>query len=478
MASHAGNSWIWLWTSLVAGFSGCSAESDVGKPSQSHSSSRSSGSAGDQAQAVSGDESAQDSATDGGETPDEAAGSAGSSSKAADSGGGGGGGGGGRRGDDARGAAGKASGEGGASAGDAQSGSSARMTAGADGANEREPAAAGGTNATAGQGGTAGEGGTGMNTGDSSAPAPTSLDDLPAADSFARLEATQLGAPKLLSNKFDLAEAPIWDPCEKRMLFVDVNNRKIHTVSADDQIGVYIDETNYTNGLSYDREGYLWMAEMGGGAGGRITRMSRAGEVEVIIDHGPTGSRLQTTDDLTLRSDGTVYFTDPIISHGPYRNDLGSLGSHPFYLLKPGAGEREIVRMGTLRLPNGIRLSRDEKTLYVASYGGDRIMQYTVAADGGLASGKDFVTNLNQADSMCLDLAGNIYIGVDAGLQVLRPDGSRVKLLPVQSATTSCGFGGPDGKTLYITAWKLLLRVDNMPIPGLDWAKNQSMACQ
>ena len=77
---------------------------------------------------------------------------------------------------------------------------------------------------------------------------------------------------------------------------------------------------------------------------------------------------------------------------------------------------------------------------------------------------------------MCLDAAGNFYVGVKTGLQVLRPDGTAVKLIPATntSGTTSCGFGGDDGKTLYITAWTSIWKVENMPIPGQDWLVNQT----
>jgi sugar lactone lactonase YvrE len=64
-------------------------------------------------------------------------------------------------------------------------------------------------------------------------------------------------------------------------------------------------------------------------------------------------------------------------------------------------------------------------------------------------------------------------------LQVLRPDGSKVMLIRIRAndRTTNCGFGGPDGKTLYITAWTALLKLENMPVPGLEWYTNKNMPC-
>jgi sugar lactone lactonase YvrE len=89
------------------------------------------------------------------------------------------------------------------------------------------------------------------------------------------------------------------------------------------------------------------------------------------------------------------------------------------------------------------------------------------------------ITGLSRTDSFCLDAAGNFYVGTGGGLRVFRSDASEVTLLAIPAGsptqgTTSCGFGGADGKTLYITNWSTLFRVEGMPIPGLDWQVNQA----
>jgi gluconolactonase len=302
------------------------------------------------------------------------------------------------------------------------------------------------------------------------------VDDFPAADTFPRLEAAMFGTPKLLSAAFDLAEGPVWDHCEQRLLFSDVNRRKIHSLVPGGEVAVYVDKTNYVNGLVFDPQGRLLMAEMGGGEGGRITRMRRDQTVEVLIDRSPSGAKLHTSDDLTLHRDGTIYFSDPSITHGPYV--AVSVASAPIYQLKPGEpGTRELVRIGEGRGTNGIRLTRDYKTLLVSEYSAGKVAKYTVQPDGTIKDAGDFVTGLSKTDSMCLDAAGNVYLGVDTGIQVLRPDGSKVALLRVGSDTTNCAFGGPDGKTLFITAWTKLLQLDGMPVPGLAWSQDKHMQC-
>jgi gluconolactonase len=259
-----------------------------------------------------------------------------------------------------------------------------------------------------------------------------------------------------------------------------VNNRRIHTYTPGGTVGVFFEPTNWTNGMFFEPDGNLLMAEMGGGMGGRITRMHRDQTIEVLIDHDPMGNKLQTTDDLVVRwSDGTIYFTDPIITHGPYYNDLGSLATHPYYRLKAGMPPREIAKEGQASLPNGVRLTPDEKTLLIAAYYNSKILRFAVAEDGSLTPGEDFATGLSKPDSMCLDAAGNVYVGVTQGLQILSSDGKKVKLLPISSpdGTTNCGFGGPDGKTLWVTAWTLFMQLDNTPIPGNDWLRNKQIKC-
>jgi gluconolactonase len=145
-------------------------------------------------------------------------------------------------------------------------------------------------------------------------------------------------------------------------------------------------------------------------------------------------------------------------------------------MLKPGA--TSLVNVGMVGGPNGIRLSPDEKTLYVNGFGAGTISAFDVADDGTATKrSAQFASGLSNPDSMCLDAAGNLYVGVSSGLQVFRPNGEKVKLVRVDvsagectiSGVTNCGFGGEDGKTLFITTWKTVVKIDNMPIPGLDW---------
>jgi gluconolactonase len=244
----------------------------------------------------------------------------------------------------------------------------------------------------------------------------------------------------------------------------------INALGTDGTVSLFMTNTGNTNGFAYDIDGSLILAQMGG-APGHVARRDLTGAVRVI---DPAGSGLHTPDDVVVRSDGTIYFSDGDFC--PIGTLLGYASNLPVYMIKPGTST--LVQLGTTSGPNGIELSPDEKILYVAGFGNGTISAFDVAADGTATKRPTpLVSGLTNPDSFCLDAAGNLYVGVSTGVQVLRPDGTKVKLIPITApagscttaGVTNCTFGGDDGKTLYITSWTIISKVEGMPIPGLDW---------
>jgi gluconolactonase len=285
--------------------------------------------------------------------------------------------------------------------------------------------------------------------------------------SYPGLTDAMVGSPEIIpvSTPLTLAESPLWDPCHRRWLFADVTNSLIYSLSSDDALTVFASGTGDANGIAFDLDGSLLLAQMA--RPGHIARLDASGTITPI---DPPGPALHTPDDLAVRSDGTVYFTDG--SFEPTGSVM--LQPLPIYAFKPGVSTG-LASIGSVSGPNGIEFSPDEQTLYVSAFHAGAIVKFTATPDGSFTKGPLFATGLKSPDSLCLDVAGNVYIGVTAGLQVLAPDGTRIALLkiPGVKATTNCAFGGDDGRTLFITAWTQILRVRDMPIPGLDWKTNR-----
>jgi gluconolactonase len=344
------------------------------------------------------------------------------------------------------------------------------------GASGSSGASAGGSNAggaqSTGMGGLGGSGGLasgGSGGAGGSSGASGSSGAGGAMTSYPMLNASDLGSPTRIpsTTPFTLAEGPLWDPCEHRLLFVDVVASKIYSL-ANGQISVFLSNTNNTNGIAFAPDGSLIMAQM---KPGHVAKRDKSGNITML---DPPGALLHTPDDVIVRSDGIVYFTDG--DFPPVGNvDLAPL---PVYAILPGASQ--LSNGGTVAGPNGIELSPDEKTLYVDAYFQGAVVKFSVNSNGTITKGASLTTGLTNPDSLCIDAAGNLYVGVSTGLQVLRPDGTRVALIPIQSTqgVTNCTFGGDDGKTLYITAWTSIWQVPNMPIPGLEWMENrQRLGC-
>jgi gluconolactonase len=293
--------------------------------------------------------------------------------------------------------------------------------------------------------------------------------------SYPMLTADAIGPAARVAGGYTLAESPLWDHCNHRLLFSDAaagTGGIIYALGADGMVTSFMTNTGKANGLAFDLDGSLLMAKMGAK---HIGRRDKTGMVTAI---DPPGPALHTPDDLVVGSDGTIYFTDGDFC--PIGNLLGYGSVLPVYSFKPGASK--LVNQGSVGGPNGIELSPDEKTLYVDAYGEGALWTFAVGDGGKLTkASRALATGLSKPDSLCVDAAGNLYVGVTPGLQVLRPDGTKVKLIPVTAlgsgclnpGVTNCGFGGEDGKTLYITTWQTLYKVEGMPIPGLEWVYNQ-----
>ena len=288
------------------------------------------------------------------------------------------------------------------------------------------------------------------------------------------LTISQIGTPVQISGQFLFTEGPIWDPKKQVLYFSDINGNEIYQLTLPDTITTFLMPSQNANGLGLDPQGQLIVA------GFRSRTIERVvGTSLNTIASTYQSKKLNSPDDIIARSDGVIYFTDPA---------FGIDGSQGFTAETQELSFQGVFRLttdGTLHLedqsmttPNGVELSPDEHSLYVSFTTPGTIQKYSVAADGSLGTPVLFASGVTGADSMCVDTQGNLYVASVGGIAIFTPSGSRIGTIAMTQIPTNCAFGGPDQKTLFITAHTAgtgtptagnaaLLRIDHMPIPGL-----------
>jgi gluconolactonase len=263
-------------------------------------------------------------------------------------------------------------------------------------------------------------------------------------------------------------EGPVWIKEGKYLLFSDIHNNRRMKYTPGQGISVFLEPTNRANGLTRDLQGRLLAAEHDTR---RVTRRELDGTLTVIANSFQ-GRRLNRPNDVVVRSDGAIYFTDPMGPATPEEWDLTFTG---VYRVSPDLGTRMLLADNFI-VPNGIAFSPDEKLLYVNDSRRGHIRSFEQLPNGTLAKQTDQVfadlrgPEPGVPDGMKVDSAGNVYCGGAGGLYILDPNGKKLgRIVHGQPATTNIAFGGDDWKTLYFTSRSTLssvtLKVAGVPVP-------------
>jgi gluconolactonase len=281
---------------------------------------------------------------------------------------------------------------------------------------------------------------------------------------------------EILGEGFEWSEGPVWVKRDGGfLLFSDIPRNSIMKWHPGSGVTLFMKPSGYTgvadygrepgsNGLTLDREGRLLLAEHGDR---RIARMDWDGGKRTLTDNFE-GRRFNSPNDVIVRSNGDVYFTDPIYGlperEKDKRQELGYCGVFRW------SAETGAVTLLTKALsrPNGLAFSPDEKTLYVANSDPARAiwMTFPVMADGGLGEGKvlkDVTSMVSKEipglpDGLKIDRAGNLFATGPGGVHVLAPDGTALGRIETGQATANVAWGD-DGSVLYITADMYLVRL-------------------
>jgi len=256
------------------------------------------------------------------------------------------------------------------------------------------------------------------------------------------------GEVKKLHTGLQFTEGPASDG-QSNLYFSDVAGNKLHKVDATGELTTVLDPSKHTNGLMVNAAGNIVACEMDG----RLIEVNpKTKEVKALAE-GYEGKRFNAPNDLVIDKEGGVYFTDP---HFRAPMPLPQ-GVRAFYYR---AADGKVTRLGVIEnAPNGVKLSPDEKTLYVIPSLQAEMLAYPVEGPGKLGAQRTFCT-LKQApgktagggDGMTIDSKGNLYIATALGLQVFGPDGKALGIIELPEQPANCTFGGRDNKTLYVTA--------------------------
>jgi len=262
------------------------------------------------------------------------------------------------------------------------------------------------------------------------------------------------------------AEGPLWWKEGGYLLFSDIHNNKRMKYTPGQGVTVFQEPTNRANGLTRDLQGRLLACEHDSR---RVTRQELDGSLTVLANSFQ-GRRLNRPNDVVVKSDGAIYFTDPWTLQTPQEQwDLTFAG---VYRLSPDLGTYTLL-IDNFIVPNGIAFSPDESVLYVNDSRRGHVRAFDVMPTGVLAKQSDRVfadlrgSEPGVPDGMKVDVAGNVYCGGSGGIWILDPQGKKLgRIVHGHPATTNIAFGGDDWKTLYVTTRTSLLSV-NVKIAGL-----------
>lgn len=253
------------------------------------------------------------------------------------------------------------------------------------------------------------------------------------------------------------SEGPVWFAAGRYLLWSDIPNNKIMRFDeTDGSVSVFRDPSNNSNGHTVDRQGRLISCEH---LTRRVTRTELDGSISVIAD-SYDGKRLNSPNDVVVKSDGTIWFTDP--SYGilmDYEGDRATseIGACHVYRIDPGTGAVELVADDYVK-PNGLAFSPDESHLYIADTGithtpggPAHIRRHSVGADGGLTGG-DVVADCSEGvfDGFRVDRDGRIWSSAADGVHCLTSQGDLIGKILIPEMVANVCFGGPKLNRLFI----------------------------
>jgi gluconolactonase len=268
-----------------------------------------------------------------------------------------------------------------------------------------------------------------------------------------------------VAGGFRFLEGPVWHPVDKTLIFSDIMGNGLFCKDPDDQISIFRENSYLANGNTYDREGRLLTCEHGTS---RVTRLEKNGDVTVLASHYQ-GKELNSPNDIVVKSDGSIYFTDPNPGRMP-RVGIPrpqQLSFQGVYRIDP-QGELTLL-VDDFSKPNGLCFSNDEKYLFINDTDHQHIRCFEVNSDGSLGRGRLWADlygdEAGVADGMKFDSQDNLYCSGPGGIQVFDSRANLIGRLMTPEVAANFTWGDPDLCSLYMTATTSLYRL-RVKVPG------------
>ena len=271
-----------------------------------------------------------------------------------------------------------------------------------------------------------------------------------------------------LAGDFQFTEGPIWHPREKHLTFSDIPANCMFRWSEAGGVAVFREPSNMTNGNTYDQQGRMLSCEH---ATSRVTRTEADGSVTVLASHYQ-GKELNSPNDIVVRSDGTVWFTDPTYGRADRTGVVREpeLDFRGVYRLHPEGGDLVLLAKD-FDMPNGLAFTPDHRSLYVADTPRRHVRRFAIEADGSLSGGDVFAESSGDGpgapDGLKTDSAGNVFCAGPGGVHVYHPaDGTCLGIIQTPAFCANFAWGGDDLRTFFLTSSTGLYRT-RVKVPGI-----------
>jgi len=255
---------------------------------------------------------------------------------------------------------------------------------------------------------------------------------------------------QFIRDKFEGTEGPTTLP-DGSFIFTETRANRVTHIALDDTVSTYFENSNGTNGIAFTKKGELVSVQ---NLKPQVGVVYPKGSEKVWADNYE-GKSFQRPNDLVIDKSGGVYFTD--IGLQP-KGDVTEPARPAVYYVKPDGKITQVIK--DVERPNGVQLSRDEKTLYLANTAGEYILSYAVLGEGKLGERKEFAKLAGYekgengfssgADGLAIDNDGRLYVASNKGIEVFDEKGKALGIIDLPQKPQNLAFAGKDKKTLYI----------------------------